>query len=452
MGNYTPNSRNLGCIVLGIFVVNVAISLFQDHVKVQLLESRLDILEQTSRATKTTMAATTTTTTTVKGFEMVKETKVAKPFAANKESDRTSPSEEKDGVSTDATTFSQKKNDVEPDVVEISRRLPADFSDHGSGMKVAMCHKTLFGETIDLTKVMKYAAYYRFLGVDQVYIWYLPMHVNETVAGFSELNSLPYVKLIPNHDAALFWYAAKKYLHLRGSDGRRDGPGGQQALEMDCMRMASAQNFTWVLNNDADEYFWYKDPSIGSVKDFLEPYTQDYYYLSFSKKMHSLEFRSKQSVPATGFGLDGYGFTHKGFYCKENGSYGTERGSSYCPSWLGSSKTFVKPDIYRQKHKKLDTHGPLTKSQVERKPDAKIFDAKDARFFEFPYIFSPHNVTLMSQNETAMVQSGKQVGFSLFKSAYLLESDGSMEIHYESTPDEWFQFVLRRALDAVGRQ
>eukprot|EP00977_Amphora_coffeiformis_P009068 scaffold2059_cov190-Amphora_coffeaeformis.AAC.1 len=62
--------------------------------------------------------------------------------------------------------------------------------------------------------------------------------------------------------------------------------------------------------------------------------------------MHSLNFRSKDPVPETGFGLDGYGFTHPRFYCIKDKSYQTEKGNSYCPGWVGSAKLFVKPKMF----------------------------------------------------------------------------------------------------------
>ena len=346
---------------------------------------------------------------------------------------------------TKEVTSTAATKDIHPDVVELSKHLPEGFAKHESGMTVAMCHKTLFGK-IDLTKIMKWAAFHRFLSVDHIYIWYLPSHVNETVPGFEELRDLPYVSLLPNDKAKLSWYGVKKYWELVGSNGERDGPGGQQSLEMECLRLTS--NFTWTLNSDADEFFWYKRKSIGSVKDFLQPYTDSHYYLSFSKRMHSLNFRSKEAVPDTGFGLDGYGFTHDNYYCLKSKVYQTKTGSSYCPGWVGSAKLFVKPKIFLQNHKLLETHGVLGISQVEKRNGTKIFHAYDARFFEFPSLFNKHDVIEVPQNETYKVYSGKEASMSFFEKAYSRNPDGSMTLHYDPAPDKWFQYVLQRGVGA----
>jgi hypothetical protein len=339
-------------------------------------------------------------------------------------------------------------------VVELSLRVPD--TRETSPITVAICHKTLFGD-IQEDVILRWAAFHRLLGFDQIYIWYVP----DVLPKIQNLKQIPYITLIPNTQAKLSWYEAKGYYELLGANGERDGPGGQQSIEMECLSSV-ASNYTWVLNSDADEFFYSAAPTREGIKDFLARYTdtdEDYYYLSFGKKMYSLNFalnltaadsaqgkdsdgKGEKEAVDSGFGLDRYGYTHPGYYCFKDNGWSPILGSDTCPMWQGSSKLFVRPKTFCSKHSKLGTHGVTYKMEV----GMVQFPAGVARFLEFPFIFSPHNVTVLSDPAVNVtVQSGPDASFSFFDKAFLRNEDGSMTLSYDGAPRRWFQYVRSRA-------
>lgn len=165
-------------------------------------------------------------------------------------------------------------------------------------LTTALCHKTIFGP-IDLHRLAVWAAYHRLLGFDQIFLWYLPSMTNATgnspaVGGsWEELESLPFVKLLPNNFGEMKRYEDG---YERIERGKR---GDQIENERWCLR-DYASKFDFVLNADGDEYLWFNEHK--SLQEFLKPY-RSYTYLSFGKWMYTMKYgvhTNRKSV----FGLE----------------------------------------------------------------------------------------------------------------------------------------------------
>jgi hypothetical protein len=176
--------------------------------------------------------------------------------------------------------------------------LRSDEHDVKSGyISTALCHKTIFG-SIDISVLVKWAAYNKLLGFDHIFIWYLPIMATEnttaTGGNWNELESLPYVTLVPNTEGRLKTYKAERN-YTRIERGRK----GDQLSDMSQCLQDKAKDYDFVLNADSDEFLWFNKKV--SLQEFLEPY-RDYFYLSFGKYMytqrHAVE--TKQDT----FGLD----------------------------------------------------------------------------------------------------------------------------------------------------
>ena len=178
------------------------------------------------------------------------------------------------------------------------RALRSDERDVNSGyISTALCHKTVFG-SIDISVLVKWAAYNKLLGFDHIFIWYLPIMATEnttaTGGNWKELESLPYVTLVPNTEGRVKTYKAERN-YTRIERGRK----GDQLSDMNQCLQDKAKDYDFVLNADSDEFLWF-NKKVG-LQEFLEPY-RDYFYLSFGKHMYTQRYaiETKQDT----FGLD----------------------------------------------------------------------------------------------------------------------------------------------------
>jgi hypothetical protein len=160
-------------------------------------------------------------------------------------------------------------------------------------ISTALCYKTLFGP-VDIHKLTLWAAYYKLLGIDRIFMWYLPELVSEkspVKGNWSELESLPYLTLLPNTVGRTKSYNG----YERVENGR---PGDQWDAERWCLK-DKAKDYDFVLFVDSDEFLWFRE-KVG-LKEFLQPY-RDYNYLSFGKYLYTLRHGVKTKKDT--FGLD----------------------------------------------------------------------------------------------------------------------------------------------------
>lgn len=159
--------------------------------------------------------------------------------------------------------------------------------------KKPSCHKTLFGN-VDMERIIHWAKYHYDLGFDDVFIWYIPEMQNHS--GFSKLQQLPYVTLLPNTVGKPRRYP-NGYLRMN-----RDAPGSQLDCEKWCLREAAVHH-GWVLWADADEFLWFNE-SLG-VHEFTEAYGRNNTWLSFGKWMYTLNHAVETKNDKILYGLSG---------------------------------------------------------------------------------------------------------------------------------------------------
>jgi hypothetical protein len=149
-------------------------------------------------------------------------------------------------------------------------------SNDNNATRIAMCHKTLFGN-IDLQGVTNWAKYHHDLGFDDIFIWYIPEMANH--AGFDDLANLPYVTMLVNTVGK----ARRSNGYLRMD---RNSPGSQLEVEKWCLQEVAVDH-DWVMwAADADEFFLFNQ-SIG-VHEFVHQYEKNNTFLSFGKWMYTL--------------------------------------------------------------------------------------------------------------------------------------------------------------------
>ena len=288
--------------------------------------------------------------------------------------------------------------------------------DKASGMKTAVCHRTLFGDQkISLDPLFAFVSYYRLLGFDHIFFWYRPNITK--LSRFDELSSLPYVTMT-------------EYT----GGGREDG---QLVVEEECLSNSTfAANYNWTLTIDADEYLWFN--SHMSIKDFLSDYDSNYTFLSFGKWMYTTMHGVKVEEDS-GFGFDSLAFTAKS-HCTVNFGvnkmflYPRPPTYSYCPSHYARSKVIVKPAF----HKKVNIHGM---GFDLRKPGLMHFDTSIAHLKEW------RNVLLKSRRK---VNYRPPTDFNISK---IHEVDiislntghervgGKFLMHYDHELQDWMRFV-----------
>jgi hypothetical protein len=157
---------------------------------------------------------------------------------------------------------------------------------------IAMCHKTLFGP-VNITHVINWAEYHHRLGVDVIYLWYMPEMVN--APGFENLRALNYVRLLENGIATIV-------TDKSGYTGIAESMPGNQFDNEDWCLQDVAKHHNWVMILDYDEFLWFHE-RIG-IHDFVRKHgtKRNVTYLSFSKYMYSTT-TAVQSDSKTFFGV-----------------------------------------------------------------------------------------------------------------------------------------------------
>ena len=289
-----------------------------------------------------------------------------------------------------------------------------------ANVSVAICFKTLFGE-IDLGIVLQWAAYNRLLGVDHIFMWYRPEMMNNTL--FEELSSLPYVTLTEN------------------TGGKRDNYYNQWWTEATCNRDDQfAGKYDYAMHADIDEYLWF--PRKFGIKEFLLQYP-NLNYLSFGKRMYTLDHQSEISASLVGHKIDmtqasDFSVSKYPFYI-ENFCYanGGRRGDPFCPTWRGRAKVIVRPKQYV----KIDTHGNI--AQPDMAKGEIHFVPEQAHFKEWPYIFAKHNVTKRDPGNFE-IKSEEQVHIHNLERGFKANQEGRFDVKHDGELKDWFHFVISR--------
>lgn len=191
-----------------------------------------------------------------------------------------------------------------PVTAQESAFLEAHYNN--SGIRVAVCHPTIHEET-NLTAFFRFVSYYRLLGFNHIFSWYLPGVVNLT--GFDVLEQLPYVTLIPGGGSRKSWY-------------------NQESIQRECFKSEKyAKNYDWAIPLDADEFLMLD--RFESIHSFLARHS-NYSYVSIGKWMYSSKHATNMTNDS-GFGLDRYPWT-PGSYCYQG------NGNEMCPGWKGRCK------------------------------------------------------------------------------------------------------------------
>jgi hypothetical protein len=258
------------------------------------------------------------------------------------------------------------------------------------------------------------------MGFDHIYMWYRP-EMNK-VPRFAELQSLPYVTLTINTQGNVKNYYA------------------QWKTEEMCLKdKAFAGKHDWAMINDIDEYLWF--PENMGIKQFLARQPSHYTYLSFPKRMYTLDhwtdvqaFNHKIDMSTQ----DHFAVSKYPFYL-DNFCYhvGGNRGNPYCPRWTGRAKLIVRP----QNHTKIDVHGTIHKpnpaeGQIHFSPDV-------AKFLEWPYIFAKHNVTRRDAVDF-LIQTEEQVHIHNLVRGFKADKDGNFRMQYDDKLEDWFRYVESR--------
>ncbi|KAL7559556.1 hypothetical protein ACA910_009957 [Epithemia clementina (nom. ined.)] len=278
-------------------------------------------------------------------------------------------------------------------------------------LRMAVCHPTIHGNLSSLEQFLIFVSYYRLLGFDHVFLWYLP-HIAH-VPGFDPLASLPYVTLTEYH------HSDYDYYH------------GQYVAMQECLNNTQfARLYDWALMVDADEFLWLNNTSNRNnnnsssnsssnnqtSRNIIKTWMVDngyhplYHYLSFGKymyttkhiwiehnheqddvdvenndvmndkngttrttntilaakagfsttivdlvKLSSSSASSSSSLPLASFGLEFHPYTG-GAYCY-NGQWTSPTSNLYCPGWQGRCKTMVRPQYWHQATMERLLHG-----------------------------------------------------------------------------------------------
>lgn len=268
-----------------------------------------------------------------------------------------------------------------------------------------------------------FIAYNRLLGFDHIYMFYRPEMTE--VPRFEELKSLPYVTLTLNED------------------GTRVNYYNQWQTEILCLsEQKYAAKYDWALLADIDEYLWFAE-RIG-IKEFLtRPSSQNLTYISFAKRMYTLDHRTDMqtvnhtidmsSKSSDNFALSKYPF-YIDHFCFHKGH---RRGDPICPTWRGRSKVIVRPQF----HTVMDTHGTI--KQPDPANGTIHLSSEQAHFMEWPEIFAKHNVTKRDPVDF-FVQTEDQVHIHNLQLAFKADATGNLRMQYDDKLEDWFRFVMGR--------
>jgi Glycosyltransferase family 92 len=301
----------------------------------------------------------------------------------------------------------------------------------------AICHKTLFGAHMNLTMVDAWVDYNLRLGFDHVYVWFMPEMRNYT--GFDALAANPRLTLIENRQAHEVPLDDKETVIV--------GPLDQQAIERVCLKMTK-RNYSWVMLADVDEYLRFNTHQ--TLKDFLRKH-HSYNYLSLGKQVYTLTDKV-----AGDNSLSSYPF-HAGPFClshfnkhnknktdtysrwwrawRKRRDWRERRSRSYCPTWLGRSKTIVRPSH----HKYVLIHG--YKQHLYRALGQKHFDTSEAHFMEWSHLFDTYTNVRVRAPRDYVVSSQDEVSIHDLDEAHRPNANGTWPIYHDPTVKPWFDYV-----------
>jgi hypothetical protein len=271
----------------------------------------------------------------------------------------------------------------------------------------AICHPTLHDEP-DLERVLHFCSYYKKLGFDHLFLWYLPHIAVQPM--FNELAALPYVTL------TLFDPTGQDAVYF-----------GQGTVEKQCMSEL-ARNYTWTLVIDADEYLWFAEQM--DVKEFLERHV-NYTYLSFGKWMYTPRYKVAPNEEPLFGGLNYYAFTGR--------SYCYTGGSDECPTWTGRCKVMARPNLYDD----IGVHGdPAGKHGAKHFHTATAHLKEWATLLTYPWQNNNNNSTVRAREAfLASEATAPDLRMHWLPVAYKNNPNGTVTIHYDDQLQDWFQFV-----------
>ena len=290
-------------------------------------------------------------------------------------------------------------------------------------ISVAACHKTLFG-AVQLDRVVYWAHYHHQLGMDHIYIWYLPEIAD--YPHFDELKSLPYVTLIPNESQVQVKEVYKGYHRVVGDLDQRE-------TERLCLTEV-AKDYDWVFFGDADEFVWMSEQR--SIQEFLGDY-DNLTYLSLGKHSYDLQHRVSSHGDYFG-GLSQFPFT-LGSLCfvkpEESEFVQLLRGQN-CPRHPGKAKLLVRPSH----HSWLNVHGDRWPNPQE---GSMHLDSTVAHIKEWPRLFSNHEA-VETPPVSLDIQRPSETSIRALHMAYSRNENGSYTLRYDDDLEKWMEFVAGR--------
>ncbi|GAX15507.1 hypothetical protein FisN_8Lu241 [Fistulifera solaris] len=313
--------------------------------------------------------------------------------------------------------------------------------EHPEDISIAICYKTMFG-SFSLNKALLWMEYYRALGVDHFFFWYLSDWPVTQSAAWADFIALSYV--------TVSLYTG----HIK-ANSTRGTHYGQNQVEKECLR-DHAQDFTWALPLDVDEYLWLSRNQ--TLKQFLWEH-QDYNSISLGKFMHTFDHQVPLSLnelprstrvpirdPQSGlFGLEVYSYTAGSFCtsakglppCPPNQCF---PGGTQCPSWKGRSKVLVRPQI----HHEVYQHGflnPLYKPHALRNKGALLIPTTQGHWKEWKDFFSPRPVPAVMHQDRLSFSAPDNFDFHNFPQAYAKNDEGFVTLFHDEHWAPWLHYV-----------
>ena len=292
-----------------------------------------------------------------------------------------------------------------------------------SNLTLALCHPTLFGDP-HMEAVLNFVAYYRCLGVDHFFFWYLPKirHLDF----FQDLQDLPYVTLTLHQVPPRVKYFDQKKI---------------QAL---CLSEPTyAARYDWALAVDADEYLWFAQAQ--TAKQFLQQFA-DWDFLSLGKWEYPTRFVTannsdapeEQASPNYLFGLSQYAFTTESF-CIEDPR---PQDGSGCPNWQGRAKFLARPDKLKASVASA-VHGT---GAFKKQPRSLFIPAPQAHFKEFYGILVTPDKKEKRPPRSFQVRSDEydRVGLPQLNTAFDKDEKGYITLAYDTMLSDWLRFVANQ--------
>lgn len=261
----------------------------------------------------------------------------------------------------------------------------------------------------------------------------------------------PEVKLLPRWDEL---YNLPYIVLTEQTKGTRNDYYNQAETEIMCLQEKRfAALYDWVLVADIDEYLWFAE-NIG-VKEFLQRHNS-MTYLSFGKQMHSLSNRVDSQYLNLGIQVNdssSFAVSHYPFYMKHYCTMKIRKNNPICPMWWGRAKVMVRPTFYGN----IKVHGVIHYDQFNESSQIH-FHPSVAHFKEWPEIFNRHNV---AQREPKPFEVGSEpevhihnmhTGFKPIggDGGKFLVWEGRWQVEYDPNLDNWFEFVIGRAVTGKG--